>query len=66
MDDALFGDPGRLDRDLWLSRIADLLLDGTAALGNAALLERVRDGIRRGILPSTCEGIRTFLYPVLR
>src|SRR5690606_9559584 len=23
IDDALFGDPGRLDRDLWLSRIAD-------------------------------------------
>jgi len=28
LDDALFGDPGRLDRDLWLSRIADLILDG--------------------------------------
>ena len=52
MDDALFGDPGRLDRDLWLSRIADLLLDGTAALGQAALLERVRDGIRRGSPPA--------------
>lgn len=48
IDDALFGDPGRLDRDLWLSRIADLLLDGTAALGQSALLERVRDGIRQG------------------
>ena len=56
MDDALFGDPGRLDRDLWLSRIADLLLDGTAALGNAALLERVRDGIRRGSVPIDMRG----------
>ncbi len=56
IDDALFGDPGRLDRDLWLSRIADLLLDGTAALGQASLLERVRDGIRRGEVPIDLRG----------
>ncbi|NKC04976.1 hypothetical protein HED55_22780 [Ochrobactrum haematophilum] len=56
IDDALFGDPGRLDRDLWLSRISDLLLDGTAALGQANLLERVRDGIRRGAVPIDLRG----------
>lgn len=56
IDDALFGDPGRLDRDLWLSRIADLLLDGTAALGQPNLLERVRDGIRRGAVPIDLRG----------
>src|SRR3546814_12211122 len=56
MDDALFGDPGRLDRDLWLSRIADLLLDGTAALGQGSLLERVRAGIRRGSVPIELRG----------
>jgi S-DNA-T family DNA segregation ATPase FtsK/SpoIIIE len=56
IDDALFGDPGRLDRDLWLSRIADLLLDGTAALGQAALLERVRDGIRHGSVAIDMRG----------
>ena len=56
MDDALFGDPGRLDRDLWLSRIADLLLDGTAALGHSTLLERVRDGIRQGTVPIDLRG----------
>jgi S-DNA-T family DNA segregation ATPase FtsK/SpoIIIE len=56
IDDALFGDPGRLDRDLWLSRIADLLLDGTAALGQANLLEEVRDGIRRGAVPIDLRG----------
>ena len=55
MDDALFGDPGRLDRDLWLSRIADLLLDGTAALGHSTL-ERVRDGIRQGRVPIDLRG----------
>ncbi len=48
MDDALFGDPGRLDRDLWLARIADLLLDGVTAVGQTSALERVRDGIRAG------------------
>lgn len=56
IDDALFGDPGRLDRDLWLSRIADLLLDGTAALGQPSLLERVRDGIRQGAVPIDLRG----------
>ena len=56
IDDALFGDPGRLDRDLWLSRIADLLLDGTAALGEPNFLERVRDGIRRGAVPIDLRG----------
>lgn len=56
IDDALFGDPGRLDRDLWLSRIADLLLDGTAALGQSALLERVRDGIRQGSVAIDLRG----------
>lgn len=56
MDDALFGDPGRLDRDLWLSRIADLLLDGTAALGRSTLLERVREGIREGKVPIGLRG----------
>lgn len=48
MEEALFGDPGRLDRDLWLSRIADLLLDGTTAVGSTSKLERVRDALRKG------------------
>lgn len=56
IDDALFGDPGRLDRDLWLSRIADLLLDGSASLGQANLLEQVRDGIRCGAVPIDLRG----------
>lgn len=56
IDDALFGDPGRLDRDLWLSRISDLLLDGTAAIGKGALLERVRDGIRQGSVAIDMRG----------
>ena len=56
IDDALFGSPGRLDRDLWLSRIADLLLDGTTALGHSSLLDRVRIGIRQGVVPIDLRG----------
>ncbi|WP_239020415.1 FtsK/SpoIIIE domain-containing protein [Novacetimonas pomaceti] len=56
MEDALFGDPGRLDRDLWLSRIADLLLDGNTTLGYTDLLENVRDGIRQGNVPIDLRG----------
>lgn len=56
MEDALFGDPGRLDRDLWLSRIADLLLDGTIPVGQSHVLEAVRDGIRRGVVPIDLRG----------
>lgn len=56
MEEALFGDPGRLDRDLWLSRIADLLLDGVAVLGSTSRLEQVRDGVRAGAVPIDMRG----------
>jgi S-DNA-T family DNA segregation ATPase FtsK/SpoIIIE len=56
MEDALFGAPGRLDRDLWLSRISDLLLDGTTALGKSLALEAVRDGMRKGEIPIDLRG----------
>lgn len=46
--DALFGDPGRLDRDLWLSRLADLLIDSDIPPGCAGLLERMRAKLRDG------------------
>lgn len=54
--DALFGDPGRLDRDLWLSRISDLLLDGSTAIGHSQTLEAVRDGVRRGAVQIDLRG----------
>jgi len=46
--DALFGDPGRLDRDLWLSRLADMLIDSDIPPGCAGLLERIRAKLRDG------------------
>jgi len=45
---ALFGDPGRLDRDVWLSRLADLLLDADVPPGCSGLLERARAKVRDG------------------
>ncbi len=46
--EAIFGDPGRLDRDLWLSRLADLLIDADLPPGCSGLLERVRAKLRDG------------------
>ncbi|WP_338770071.1 FtsK/SpoIIIE domain-containing protein [Massilia sp. METH4] len=56
LDEALFGDPGRLDRDLWLSRIADLLLDAVVPPGLTGLLERARSAIRDGNVAISMRG----------
>ncbi|MDK3155767.1 FtsK/SpoIIIE domain-containing protein [Kamptonema cortianum] len=46
---ALFGDPGRLDRDIWLSRFSDLVLNGIHFPANAQLnLSEWRRDIRDG------------------
>jgi len=46
---ALFGDPGRLDRDIWLSRFSDLVLTGIHFPANAQLdLSEWRRSIRDG------------------
>jgi S-DNA-T family DNA segregation ATPase FtsK/SpoIIIE len=50
--DAVFGDPERLDRDLWLARLSDLLLDGVQFPANANVeLSDWRRAIREG----SCE-----------
>jgi S-DNA-T family DNA segregation ATPase FtsK/SpoIIIE len=46
--EALYGDPGRLDRDVWLARLADLLIDADIPPGCAGLLERSRAALRDG------------------
>jgi S-DNA-T family DNA segregation ATPase FtsK/SpoIIIE len=46
--EALFGDPGRLDRDVWLARLADMLIDAEIPPGCAGLLERTRAALRDG------------------
>lgn len=45
---ALFGDPGRLDRDVWLARLADLLIDADIPPECSGLLERARAALRDG------------------
>lgn len=45
---ALFGDPGRLDRDVWLARLADLLLDADVPPSSSDLLQRARSALRDG------------------
>jgi S-DNA-T family DNA segregation ATPase FtsK/SpoIIIE len=57
IQDALFGDPGRLDRDLWLGRFADLLLDGVEiAPGEPLRIEEWRDAIRDGKVDIVLQG----------
>lgn len=49
INDALFGNPERLDRDLWLSRLSDLILDGIRFPASANLsLTNWRRAIREG------------------
>lgn len=53
---ALFGDPGRLDRDVWLSRLADLLIDAEIPPGLSGLLERARSKLRDGDVDIALRG----------
>jgi len=47
--DAIFGDPKRLDRDLWLSRFSDLILNGIQFPANSEIdLSIWRRAIREG------------------
>lgn len=47
--EALFGNPDRLDRELWLARLADLILDGVQfASGRSPNVESWRHAIRSG------------------
>ncbi|HBP6280117.1 TPA: DNA translocase FtsK [Pseudomonas aeruginosa] len=54
--EALFGDPGRLDRDVWLSRLADLLIDAEVPPGTTGLLERARVKLREGDVEISLRG----------
>ena len=54
--DALFGDPGRLDRDVWLARLADMLIDAEIPPGMTGLLERARSKLREGNIEISLRG----------
>ncbi|MCI0364954.1 MAG: hypothetical protein L0219_13835 [Phycisphaerales bacterium] len=49
INDAIFGDPKRLDRDLWLSRFSDLMLNGIQFPANSPIdLAAWRRAVRYG------------------
>ncbi len=54
--EALFGDPGRLDRDVWLARLADMLIDADIPPGMTGLLERARSKLREGDVEISLRG----------
>lgn len=54
--EALFGDPGRLDRDVWLARLADMLIDAEIPPGKTALMERARAKLREGDVEISLRG----------
>lgn len=57
INNALFGSPTRLDKDLWLARISDLLVEGVEFTKESSLsLEEWREGIRNGDIPIDLKG----------
>lgn len=54
--EALFGDPGRLDRDVWLARLADMLIDADIPPGMTGLMERARAKLREGDVEISLRG----------
>lgn len=57
IEDALFGVKGRLDRELWLSRIADMLIDGMQVTpGSDINLSDWRNMIRNGEVKILLKG----------
>lgn len=54
--EALFGDPGRLDRDVWLARLADMLIDADIPPGMTGLMARARAKLREGDIEISLRG----------
>lgn len=79
MHNALFSDPGRLDRDLWLSRLSDLMLDSIDTVATEAqMFEALRTKVRAGeveielkgyshvFVSSASDGLSGAQYPITR
>lgn len=57
IESAVFGNPGRLDRDLWLSRISDIMLEGIEQGINSPIqIEGWRNDLRVGQLSIDLSG----------
>ncbi|MEY8752900.1 FtsK/SpoIIIE domain-containing protein [Alkalicoccobacillus gibsonii] len=64
IDQALFGKPSRLDRDLWLSKISDLLVEGTIFMQNSSIsIEKWRELIRTGNVEIEIKGYSHVFVP---
>ncbi|PFL68546.1 cell division protein FtsK [Priestia megaterium] len=57
ISNALSDSPSRLDKDLWLARISDMLVEGIEFPSDSSLsLEEWREGIRNGEIPIDLKG----------
>src|SRR5690606_33485898 len=64
INEALFGVPSRLDRDLWLSKISDLLVEGTIYMQNSTIsIEKWRELIRKGKVEIEIKGYSHVFVP---
>nr|WP_026682289.1 FtsK/SpoIIIE domain-containing protein [Priestia megaterium] len=64
IDQALFGKPIRLDRGLWLSKISDLLVEGTIFMQNSSIsIEKWRELIRTGEVEIEIKGYSHVFVP---
>ncbi|PKU52578.1 FtsK/SpoIIIE domain-containing protein [Lysinibacillus fusiformis] len=64
INNALFGVPTRLDRDIWLSKISDLLVEGTVYMQNSSIsIERWRELIRSGEVEVELKGYSHVFVP---
>lgn len=63
IESALFGDPGRLDRDLWLSRLSALLVDHADEANDLPQLARVRESLRSGDIRIDVRGYSHIFIP---
>lgn len=64
INNALFGVPARLDKDIWLSKISDLLVEGTIFMQNSSIsIEKWRELIRNGEVEIEIKGYSHVFVP---
>ncbi len=64
IQDALFQTPGRLDRDIWLARLSDLLIDGILVNSRQSInIQEWRENLRRGEMRIEVKGYSHVFAP---
>ena len=56
INNAIFGAPERMDRDLWLARLSDLIIDADEFMFEGYDIEHLRDSLRNGSMPIDLRG----------